>query len=58
MLPDLVPIFDDMTWPEDIQLLPHDYGIGRPQFVLLADSKTFYVFNLDDQIMLYTGREQ
>jgi hypothetical protein len=54
-LPDIVPIFDDMTWPEDIEILPYGYGIGTPQFVLLADSKTFYVFNLDGHALYQAG---
>jgi len=55
MLPHLVPILDEMTWPEDIQLLPHVYGIGTSQFTLLADSDMFYFFNLDGHALYAAG---
>jgi hypothetical protein len=44
-----------MTWPEDIQRLSHDYGIGRPQFTLIADPKAFYVFNLEGHALYRVG---
>lgn len=55
MIPDLVPILDDMTWAEDIQLLPPGYGAGRPWFELLADSKTFYVFDIESNALHRAG---
>ena len=46
-LPGLVPILDDMTWPEEIAVLPEGYGIGGPAYLLLADATSFYFFEFE-----------
>ena len=46
-LPDFVPILDDITWPEEIAVLPPDYGLGGAMFALLANSTDFYFDEFD-----------
>jgi len=49
-LPDLTPVLDDMTWEEEVKLLPYGYGIGGPRYLLFIDSAGyyFYAFEMDE----------
>ena len=51
----LRPILDDMTWPEEIKLLPGDYGPGFPEYQLLANATTFYFYNFDTDALFRAG---
>jgi len=53
--PDLVPILDDLTWPEDIALFPEGYGLRRPWFQLLADSNAFFFFDIEVNALFQAG---
>ena len=53
--PDLVPILDDMTWPEEIAVLPPDYGVGGAMFALLANSTDFYFYEFDGDALSKAG---
>jgi len=54
-LPGLVPILDDMTWPEEIAVLPQGYGIGGPRFLLLADATNFYFYEYEGSQLWKAG---
>ena len=54
-LPGLIPILDDMTWPEEIAVLPAGYGIASPLDLLLADSTNFYFFEYDGGLLWKAG---
>ena len=43
----LQPILDDMTWPEEIELLADEYGTGFPNYLLFANPKSFYFYDFD-----------
>jgi hypothetical protein len=48
----LYPILDDMTWLEEIDLLPLGYGPGAATFLLLANESYFFLYyHLDDELL-------
>ena len=44
---DLVPILDDMTWSEEVAMLPLGYNVTGPEFALLSDRTNFYFYEFD-----------
>ena len=44
---DLVPILDEMTWPEEIDRLPGDWSPGDPRLILFANRSYFYVYDYE-----------
>lgn len=51
----LQPILDDMTWPEEIKRLPEGYGPGFPEYLLLANSESFYFYLFDPECLFRAG---
>lgn len=51
----LVPILDDMTWPEEISSLPSEYGPGIPTFMLFANKDDFFVYYYEFDELLRAG---
>jgi hypothetical protein len=51
----LQPILDDMTWPEEIELLAGDYGTGFPNYLLFANPTSFYFYHFDTDWLLRAG---
>ena len=51
----LQPILDDMTWPEEIQLLAGDYGPGSPGYLLFANAEAFYFYHFDGDALFRAG---
>ena len=51
----LHPILDDMTWPEEISLLPPAIFPGGPGELLLANSTMFYFYIYDPEILFRAG---
>ena len=44
-----------MTWPEEIELFPSDYGTGFPNYLLFADKISFYFYDFDMDWLLRAG---
>ena len=51
----LIPILDDMTWPEEISSLPSGYGPGVPVFMLFANKDYFFVYYYEFDELLRAG---
>jgi hypothetical protein len=57
--PNLIPVLDEMTWPEEIAVLPPDYHVGGgptpATFLLLADVTNFYFYEFDGDALSKAG---
>jgi hypothetical protein len=51
----LQPILDDMTWPGEIEFFPSDYGTGFPNYLLFADTVSFYFYDFGMDWLLRAG---
>lgn len=43
----LVPILDDLTWPEEVALFPEELGPGFAECFLLANATSFYFYHYE-----------
>ena len=52
---DLIPILDNMTWPEEIDRLPGDWSLRDPELILFANRNYFYVYDYSHDDLMKAG---